>query len=69
MFLYESSQKVKQLEKRKGGYYYFTLSAEIVNRLHYQRHSRLLCSIDDKISLKSGIDIAYCGLYYVEWSN
>ncbi|MEM9884658.1 MAG: YdeI/OmpD-associated family protein [Bacteroidota bacterium] len=62
---FEFKQKIKQLEKRKGGYYYLKIDAAIVNQLERKRATRLICIIDDKLSYQCGLNHLGDGNFYV----
>ena len=49
-------QPIKQLEKRKGGYYYLTITADIVGKYEKKRATRLQCIIDQKVSFSCGLN-------------
>lgn len=53
---FKLDQEIGQLDKRKGGYYYLKVDAEIVNQFEKKRATRLICVIDDKISYSCGLN-------------
>lgn len=63
--LYQFEQHIGQLEKRKGGYYYLLLAAEIVNQFPYQQATRLVCTLDDKLSLSCGLNHFGDGNFFI----
>ena len=65
MKMHQGVQTIKQLEKRKGGYYYLKLDSEIVNQFSKKRATRIICTIDDKISYRCGLNHLGDGNFYV----
>ncbi|RCS26858.1 DUF1905 domain-containing protein [Polaribacter sp. WD7] len=63
--MHQGVQTIKQLEKRKGGYYYLKLDSEIVNQFSKKRATRIICTIDDKISYRCGLNHLGDGNFYV----
>lgn len=53
---YKYEQIIGQLEKRKGGYFFLTISAETVNQLENKRHTRLICKLENKLSFQCGLN-------------
>jgi hypothetical protein len=49
-------QAIGQLEKMKGGYFYLTIEAAIINQFERKRHTRLVCHLDEKISYQCGLN-------------
>ncbi|MEM8906591.1 MAG: YdeI/OmpD-associated family protein [Bacteroidota bacterium] len=62
---YESEQLIKQLEKRKGGYFYLRIDAEVVNQFEKKRATRLICTIDDKVSYRCGLNHLGDGHFFI----
>ncbi len=65
MNAYEDYQPICQLEKRKGGYFFLLISAEIVNQLENKKTTRLICILDDKISFRCGLNHFGDGNFFV----
>lgn len=65
MILYSGHQAIKQLEKRKGGYYYIQLDAEVVNQFKRKKATRIVCNIDDCISYRCGLNHLGDGNFFV----
>ena len=63
--LYQSEQPIGQLEKRKGGYYYLQLAAEVVNQFPHQRAIRLVCTLDGKLSISCGLNHLGDGNFFI----
>jgi predicted DNA-binding ribbon-helix-helix protein len=49
-------QAIGQLEKIKGGYFYLTIEAAVINQFERKRHTRLVCHLDEKISFQCGLN-------------
>ena len=62
---YQGEQTIKQLEKRKGGYYYLRLDADIINQFSRKRATRMICTIDEKVSYRCGLNHLGDGNYFV----
>ncbi len=65
MKTHQGIQTIKQLEKRKGGYYYLKLNSEIINQFSKKRATRIICTIDDKVSYRCGLNHLGDGNFYV----
>ncbi len=65
MKTHQGIQTIKQLEKRKGGYYYLKIDSEIINQFSKKRATRMICTIDDKISYRCGLNHLGDGNFYV----
>ena len=62
---YKSEQIIGQLEKRKGGYFFLTISAETVNQFENKRHTRLICKLDNKLSFQCGLNHLGDGNFFI----
>ena len=58
-------QPLRQLEKRKGGYYYLQVAADLVNQFEKKRATRLVCSIDDTVSYSCGLNHLGDGNFFI----
>lgn len=58
-------QEIKQLEKRKGGYFYIQLLSSIVNEFPNKRSTRLICTIDEKLDFQCGLNHLGDGNYFI----
>ena len=58
-------QRIEQLEKRKGGYFYLKIDAEIINQFEKKRHTRLVCTIDNELSYSCGLNHLGDGNYFI----
>mgnify|MGYP001798348535 FL=1 len=62
---YQGEQTIKQLEKRKGGYYYLRLDADIINQFSRKRATRMICTIDEKVSYLCGLNHLGDGNFFI----
>lgn len=62
---YSEEQVICQLEKRKGGYFYITISAEVVNQFKNRRLTRFLCTIDKKLTFQCGLNHLGDGNFFI----
>jgi hypothetical protein len=62
---YQEIQEIKQLEKRKGGYFYLKINAEIINQFERKRATRMICTIDKTVSYRCGLNHLGDGNFYV----
>ncbi len=58
-------QTIGQLEKRKGGYFYITVSADTVNTFEHKRNTRFLCTIDKKLTFQCGLNHLGDGNFFI----
>ncbi|AZQ58168.1 DUF1905 domain-containing protein [Maribacter sp. MJ134] len=65
MKTFQGKQTIKQLEKRKGGYYYLKLDTEIINQFSKKRATRIICTIDANVSYRCGLNHLGDGNFYV----
>jgi len=62
---YKGEQVIGQLEKRKGGYFFLTVSAEIVNQFENKRRTRLICILENKLSFQCGLNHLGDGNFFI----
>ncbi|MEO1214728.1 MAG: DUF1905 domain-containing protein [Bacteroidota bacterium] len=62
-------QKVRQLEKRKGGYYFLEIDKESVDQFEKKRATRLVCTIHDELSYSCGLNHLGDGNFFIILSN
>jgi len=62
---FKFEQKINQLEKRKGGYFYLTLEADIVNQFERKRATRLKCTLDEKLTYSCGLNHLGDGNFFI----
>jgi len=65
MKTHSGQQSIKQLEKRKGGYYYLKIDAEIIAQFSRKRSTRMICTIDNQVSYRCGLNHLGDGNFYV----
>lgn len=65
MKTFKSEQQIKQLEKRKGGYFYLTIDAELVNQFENKRHTRLICTLENKVNFQCGLNHLGDGNFFI----
>jgi hypothetical protein len=65
MQLYKGKQNIGQLEKRKGGYYFIKLDAVVVDKFPKKRSTRLLCTLDKKITFACGLNHLGDGNFFI----
>ena len=58
-------QPIGQLEKRKGGYFYLGISAEEVAKFEKGKATRLVCTIDEKVSYSCGLNHMGDGSFFI----
>lgn len=57
--------KGTQTIKKNGSYYHLEVAAEIVNQLEKKHKARLICTIDNTVSLNCGLNHLGNGNYYI----
>jgi hypothetical protein len=62
---YQSDQAIGQLEKRKGGYFYLAIPAEVVNNFENKRHTRLICTINEYFDFQCGLNHLGDGNFFI----
>ncbi|WP_299519252.1 YdeI/OmpD-associated family protein [Winogradskyella sp.] len=65
MTTYQGQQTIKQLEKRKGGYYYLKIEASIVEQFPHKRKTRLICEINNEVSYRCGLNHLGDGNFFI----
>ncbi len=65
MKVYKDEQTIGQLEKRKGGYFYLTISAEVVDKFKDKRLTRFLCTIDEQLTFQCGLNHLGDGNFFI----
>ena len=66
---YKEEQVIGQLEKRKGGYFYLTISADIVNQYKNKRHTRFLCTLENSLTFQCGLNHLGDGNFFIILSS
>jgi len=59
------NQLIRQLEKRKGGYYYLQVDAAIVNQLERKRATRIICTLNGTVTYGCGLNHLGDGNFYI----
>ena len=65
MILFSDQQVIRQLEPRKGGYFYATVPAETVQAFPQQRKTRLICTLDKQLSFACGLNHLGDGHFFI----
>ncbi len=65
MLKFEFEQRVQQLEKRKGGYYYLLIDAGVVDQFPKKRATRLKCVLEKEVVYSCGLNHYGDGNYFV----
>jgi hypothetical protein len=65
LIFHTGEQAIGQLEKIKGGYFYLTIEAAIINQFERKRHTRLVCHLDEKISYQCGLNHLGDGNFFI----
>ena len=63
--MYPRQQSIQQLETRKGGYFYLEVPAAYVQKLSRQRKTRLLCTLDQDLTYRCGLNHLGNGDFYI----
>ena len=66
---YSEEQVICQLEKRKGGYFYLTISSVIVNQYKNKRYTRFLCTLEDSLTFRCGLNHLGDGNFFIILSS
>jgi|GEM_PF-5122472 hypothetical protein len=53
---YQSNQVIGQLEKRKGGYFFLKIEADIINQFQNKRYTRFLCTLEGHLAFQCGLN-------------
>ena len=59
------TQPIRQLEKRKGGYFYFHIDKAIVDQFEKQRKTRLVCRVENQIDFSCGLNHLGDGNFFI----
>ncbi|MCI5056211.1 MAG: DUF1905 domain-containing protein [Flavobacteriales bacterium] len=65
MTSYQGKQKINQLEKRKGGYFYLKIDSDIINQFSRKRATRMICTVDNDVSYRCGLNHLGDGNFYI----
>lgn len=69
MKTYTGHQIIGQLEKRKGGYFFLKIEADIINQFKNKRHTRFLCTLEDSLTFQCGLNHYGDGNFFIILSN
>lgn len=58
-------QSVLQLEKRKGGYFYFHIDNSLVDQFEKQRKTRLVCRVENQVEFSCGLNHLGDGNFFI----
>lgn len=64
-FRFEAKMLLEQLDKRKGGYTYLRIDAMVVDRLSQKNRTRLLCTIDQQLTIHCGLNHLGDGNFFI----
>lgn len=53
---YTFTQPIRQLEKKRGGYFYLQIEAELVEKFPRKRSTRLICILEKEYSFSCGLN-------------
>ncbi len=62
---YKTEQIIGQLEKRKGGYFFLKIEAEVINQFPNKRHTRFLCTLDGSLTYQCGLNHLGDGNFFI----
>jgi hypothetical protein len=65
MKTFNSHQIIGQLEKKKGGYFFLKIDADIVNQFQNKRHTRFLCTLEDRLTFQCGLNHLGDGNFFI----
>ena len=63
--VYRETQRVKQLDKRRGGYFYFKIPATLVESFENKRFTRFICTMDGKTEFRCGLNHLGDGNFFI----
>ncbi len=69
MKVYRNEQIIGQLEKRKGGYFFLEIEAEIINQFLNKRHTRFLCTLEKSLTFQCGLNHLGDGNFFIILSS
>jgi Domain of unknown function (DUF1905)/Bacteriocin-protection, YdeI or OmpD-Associated len=65
MISYCGEKIIQQLEKQKGGYFYLKIDAEVINQLKNKSKTRIICTLDEKVSFQCGLNHLGDGNFFI----
>jgi hypothetical protein len=66
---YQSQQTIGQLEKRKGGYFFLKIEADIINQFQNKRHTRFICTLEGHLTFQCGLNHLGDGSFFIILSS
>ncbi|MCU0322345.1 MAG: YdeI/OmpD-associated family protein [Chitinophagaceae bacterium] len=66
---YKSEQIIGQLEKRKGGYFFLKIDAQIVDQFKNKRQTRFLCTLEKSLTFQCGLNHLGDGNFFIILSS
>jgi len=65
MPLFSAEMRIEKMEPRKGGYLYLHMDAATVEQFPQKRATRLICSLDAKVSYQCGLNHLGDGNFFI----
>ncbi|MEM9917913.1 MAG: DUF1905 domain-containing protein [Bacteroidota bacterium] len=62
---FKFEQAIRQLEKRRGGYFYFQIDADIVHQFERKKATRLICTLPEGLSFRCGLNHLGDGNFFI----
>ena len=56
---------IEQLDERKGGYFFLRIDAELVNQFPQKRATRLICTLDNSVTHRCGLNHLGDGNFFI----
>jgi hypothetical protein len=69
MTVYKSEQIIGQLEKRKGGYFFLKIEADIIHQFKNKRHTRFKCTLENSLTFPCGLNHLGDGNFFIILSS
>lgn len=64
-YLYKKKLPLEKLDKRKGGYTFLRIDAKVVDRFSQKNKTRLLCTIDQQLTIQCGLNHLGDGHFFI----
>ncbi|MBK7427946.1 MAG: hypothetical protein IPI60_13435 [Saprospiraceae bacterium] len=65
MTSYQNDQEIGQLEKRKGGYFFLKIEADIIYQFTKKRHTRFICTLEERVTFQCGLNHLGDGNFFI----
>jgi len=62
---YSDTQRIKQLEKRRGSYFHVVIPKEVVKGFPLGRKSRFICTMENELSFQCGLNHYGDGNFFI----